>query len=584
MVLAAGAGGDRSVVAGPPAREAVELSQALFERSPVAVVLAGYPNEPAVNAELGRAAAAAVGLHVPLLVLEPGPAGLAPVLDELDRLGADTVLGYGDAAADWTGITATRDLLAGPLSAEAFSADLGLTVREQVVPAADLVTAVSALTAADLVVVAIAGSGGGPSEASEDDAASVAPSTAPSTAPSAVPSAPSGGTDPATGPTTEADAGTGAATDGGADEAAEGPHDLASLATLDELPAFTAPEGGADALVLATAASSPTSIATARAAGAEVEVLPTGDPRATAAAVSAVHRNDGAPVYGIGADFGSTEDFAAHAAVAATGVELPGGGQTVFPGRRMVALYGHPSGPYLGALGEQDVDATMARVKELAAEYQPFSDEPVVPALDLIATVASADPGPDSDYSSETPVEVLEPWVDAAEKAGVYVVLDFQSGRTDFLSQVRRYEELLARPSVGLALDPEWRLMPGQLPLQQIGTVDAAEINASSAWLADLTRDRNLPQKLFMVHQFRLDMIGDRAALDTSRSELAVTLHADGHGTPGQKLDTWAALQGSMPAGVWPSWKNFYDEDQPMLGPEETYALVDPKPWLVTYQ
>ena len=34
-------------------------------------------------------------------------------------------------------------------------------------------------------------------------------------------------------------------------------------------------------------------------------------------------------------------------------VELPGGGRVVFPGRRLVALYGHPGAPSLGVLGEQ---------------------------------------------------------------------------------------------------------------------------------------------------------------------------------------------------------------------------------------
>lgn len=103
-------------------------------------------------------------------------------------------------------------------------------------------------------------------------------------------------------------------------------------------------------------------------------------------------------------------------------------------------------------------------------------------------------------------------------------------------------------------------------------------------WLADLPRERNLPQKLLMVHQIRLDMISGRGNLDVSHSELSRTLHADGHGTPGRKLETWGASQKSRSEGVWPSWQNFYDEDQPMLTPEQTYTLVGPKPWLVTYQ
>ena len=60
----------------------------------------------------------------------------------------------------------------------------------------------------------------------------------------------------------------------------------------------------------------------------------------------------------------------------------------------MVALYGHPSDGALGALGEQDPAASVARVRELAAQYQELSAEPVVPAFEIIATVASGAPRP----------------------------------------------------------------------------------------------------------------------------------------------------------------------------------------------
>ena len=41
-----------------------------------------------------------------------------------------------------------------------------------------------------------------------------------------------------------------------------------------------------------------------------------------------------------------------------------------------------------------------------------------------------------------------------------------------------RYEELLAQPHVCLALDPEWRLAPGERRLHDIGQVTAGEVNA----------------------------------------------------------------------------------------------------------
>ena len=72
-------------------------------------------------------------------------------------------------------------------------------------------------------------------------------------------------------------------------------------------------------------------------------------------------------------------------------------------------------------------------------------------------------------------------------RAGMYVMLDLQPGRTDFLTQAQRYEELLAEPHVGLALDPEWRLGPNQRHMAQIGSVGVDEVNAVAAWLAGLT-------------------------------------------------------------------------------------------------
>src|SRR5690606_2862260 len=120
-----------------------------------------------------------------------------------------------------------------------------------------------------------------------------------------------------------------------------------------------------------------------------------------------------------------------------------------------------------------------------------------------------------------------------AAAAGQYVVLDFQPGRSTFLSQVQQYEDLLAYPNVGIALDPEWRLTDDQVHLAQIGSVSAAEINEVVTYLADFVRERTLPQKVIVLHQFQLRMITDRQDLDMSRSEVALLIHADGLGSQG---------------------------------------------------
>ena len=144
-------------------------------------------------------------------------------------------------------------------------------------------------------------------------------------------------------------------------------------------------------------------------------------------------------------------------------MQLPDGGQLIVPMHRLVALYGHPGTPSLGALGEQGISASVTRIKKLAASYQALSKSPVVPAFEIITTLATSAAGPTGDYSYATPVATLRPWIRAATKAGMYVILDLQPGRDSFLQQAKAYQSLLELPNVGLALDPEWALKSNQL-------------------------------------------------------------------------------------------------------------------------
>src|SRR4029077_9528835 len=170
-------------------------------------------------------------------------------------------------------------------------------------------------------------------------------------------------------------------------------------------------------------------------------------------------------------------------------------------------------------LGQQGLSASIARARKVAAAYRARSRVPVVPALEIIATVAEARPGPDGDYSYQSSVAFLRPWVRRATAAGMYVILDLQPGRASLLAQARRYQSLLELPNVGLALDPEWKLAPGQRPDQQIGSVHISGVNSVIRWLADLTAHYRLPQKLLVLHQFRLSMIRNAQGLDTRHED-----------------------------------------------------------------
>ncbi|KTR07100.1 hypothetical protein [Curtobacterium luteum] len=326
-------------------------------------------------------------------------------------------------------------------------------------------------------------------------------------------------------------------------------------------------------------------VATARAAGARVVSMPEGvtDPAAAQDVVTALHERKDHPTVLVGRTFGDLPDPDWTVRAARDGWQLPHGGQRPFDGHRYVALYGAPGAPVLGVLGEQDPEATVERAVALAHRYDDVSDEPVTPAMEVIATVAAGDAGADGDYSTELPVSTLEPYVDAAHDAGMPVVLDLQPGRSDFLSQAKRYESLLSKPGVWLALDPEWRLTADQVPLRQIGSVRADEVNRVSDWLADLVREKGLPPKAFVLHQFRSAMIQDRSSLE-EHPELDVLIHVDGQGSQPEKQATWKALHDGAPAGVHWGWKNFIDEDHPMLSPEQTMRDVLPSPALITYQ
>jgi hypothetical protein len=323
--------------------------------------------------------------------------------------------------------------------------------------------------------------------------------------------------------------------------------------------------------------------ATARAAGARVVALRRPDPRADPAAITALAAARPRQVLAVGSGFGPARRLAARVAVAETGVQLPGGGQLVVPMHRLVALYGHPGAPSLGALGEQDLAASIARVRRAAAPYRALSKVPVVPAFELIATVAQAHAGPDGSYSYESPLSLLRPWVQAATRAHMFVVLDLQPGRANFLAQARKYRSLLRRPNVGLALDPEWKLTPTELPLQQIGGVNISEVNQVLAWLSRLTARYHLPQKLVVLHQFRLSMLLDEQHLDTHHDNLAIVIHMDGQGSPGAKEATWDAVLHAAPRGVYFGWKDFYVKDHPMLDPRQTMDH-SPQPVMISYQ
>ena len=163
--------------------------------------------------------------------------------------------------------------------------------------------------------------------------------------------------------------------------------DADAIADLPGLPLLAAPHG-AVVLLPPDGALPPAVEATVAAAGADRITVRDSDPRLTPDAFEPLAAGTG-PTLGLGADLGPADRLTQRVRTVRRATQLPAGGFLPFPGRRMIALYGHPDTGGLGMLGEQPPADAVRRAQALADEYAQLSDEPVIPAFELIASVAS---------------------------------------------------------------------------------------------------------------------------------------------------------------------------------------------------
>lgn len=262
--------------------------------------------------------------------------------------------------------------------------------------------------------------------------------------------------------------------------------------------------------------------------------------------------------------------------------DLPRGGREIFPNNFVVMYYGHPLDTHLGVLGQTSADKAAEKLEKAAAPWAVASGKPVLPAFEVITTTAQGDKGPDGDYSAPLDKKVLQKYLDIARANKLLLVMDLQPGRATFLEQAKLYEDFLKQPDVGIALDPEWRLHGNQKPLGQIGSSTAAEINETAAYVSQIVQENNLPQKLFIVHQFKSSQFTDRNKI-VAQPGLGMVLHIDGFGTPSEKISTYTTLVTTKPPFYY-GFKLFYKEDRGgLMGPTQVLKL-NPPPVLVSYQ
>jgi hypothetical protein len=236
----------------------------------------------------------------------------------------------------------------------------------------------------------------------------------------------------------------------------------------------------------------------------------------------------------------------------------------------------------MGIVGEYTMEEIASAVRAEAANYAAADpSRPVIPAFELIATVAQRTPGDDGTYILDTDHETLTTYIDYATEHGMLVFLDLQVGRGTVANEIEKVRDLLERPNVHLAIDPEFAVAEGQIPGEYIGSVPAESIAYAQKVLAEISAAKGIPPKVLIVHQFREDMIQGKEQLGPYPG-VQLVIDADGYGAPELKTAVYNFLVRDDPieyAGV----KLFYKQDTPLLSAQEILALVPP-PDVIIYQ
>ena len=265
------------------------------------------------------------------------------------------------------------------------------------------------------------------------------------------------------------------------------------------------------------------------------------------------------------------------ASEAAKPAELPLGGRRIFPNFRVVAFYGAPQSHKLGALG---IGTPGQAARRLAKQARPYAKKtrPVMLAFELIATVANADSGEDGLYRTRQTDAVVRRYLRAARRVNALLVLDIQPGHADFMAEVRHFDRWLREPDVGLALDPEWHT-PGAVPGTVIGSVQASTVNQVARHVAAIVRKHDLPEKLFVVHQFTPNMIAGKERV-IQPPGLAVTMNVDGFGDRPNKIAKYREFTHDG-THFRRGYKLFYEEDTDIMRPRSVLALRPPPDFIV---
>ena len=263
---------------------------------------------------------------------------------------------------------------------------------------------------------------------------------------------------------------------------------------------------------------------------------------------------------------------------------LPRGGREVFPRYRLVGYAGVTGAATLGRLGTGPLNQRVAEIERIAKPYA--AGRQILPVVEVIATVVQASPGRDGKYRVRLTDAQIAAYHKAARKHRAVLLLNLQPGRSEFITEAKAFEKWLKEPDVGVALDPEWAMDPGQRPGGAYGHTTGAELDEVSRYLAGLVQRHDLPEKVMVYHQVARSVVRKESGLK-DHDGVVVVKSVDGLGHPGPKINTYRVVNKTTPKFVHAGFKLFFTEDREdggrLMTPKEVLALK-PRPDYVMYE
>lgn len=259
----------------------------------------------------------------------------------------------------------------------------------------------------------------------------------------------------------------------------------------------------------------------------------------------------------------------------------------LLPFNRIVAYYGNLYSTKMGVLGQYP-ESEMLQKLETEIKKWNIADPatPALPALHYIAVVAQGSPGDSGKYRLRMPNAEIDKVLAMAAKMKAIVFLDIQIGFSNVQTEIPLLEKYLKMPNVHLGIDPEFSMKTGIRPGKVVGTVDAADINFASNYLANLVRENNLTPKILVIHRYTQKMVTNYRQIKTL-PEVQIVMNMDGWGDEAKKINTYQQFVYKEPV-QFTGFKLFYKNDvltkgTALMTPNKVLKL-SPQPIYIQYQ